>query len=120
MSDNGNASRKSASASTRRAARDGTGDGFAAGTDGRTAVAPSRGEPGDERPPLRGLSDYDYTNFYFAAGTDPFGILEPFGEWWKDAEFDGGYYLYGLPMGSAPATRVEIGDPKTSETHARD
>ena len=116
MSDNGNASRESASASTRRVARDGTRDAFAAGTDGRTAVAPTRAEPADERPPLRGLSDYDYTNFYFAAGTDPFGILEPFGEWWKDAEFDGGYYLYGLPMGSAPAARVEIGDPKTSET----
>ena len=115
MSDNGNASRKSASASTRRVARDGTRDSFGAGTDGRRAVAPSRAEPGDERPPLRGLSDYDYTNFYFAAGTDPFGILEPFGEWWKDAEFEGGYYLYGLPMGSAPATRVEIDDPRTSE-----
>ena len=116
MSDNGNASRKSASASTRRVARDGARDSFAAEADGRAAVASSRAEPGDERPPLRGLSDYDYTNFYFAAGTDPFGILDPFGEWWKDAEFEGGYYLYGLPMGSAPATRVEIGDPKTRET----
>lgn len=65
---------------------------------------------------LRRLRDYDYTNFYFAAGTDPFGILEPFGEWWEDAEFGGSYYLYSLPMGSAPATRVAIGDPKTRQT----
>lgn len=116
MSDMRNASRKSASASTRQTVADGAGDAVAAESDGRMIVAPARPAPGDERPPLRGLSDYDYTNFYFAAGTDPFGILGPFGEWWKDAEFVGGYYLYGLPMGSAPATRVRIGDPKTRET----
>ena len=62
------------------------------------------------------LRDYDYTNYYFGTGDDPFAILEPFGEWWKEAEFGTGYYLYALPMGSAPSTRVSIGDPKTGET----
>jgi glycine C-acetyltransferase len=111
-----NASRKSASASTRRTARDGRADPAIDGPAGTPAVSPASSPPGDDPPPLRRLSDYDYTNFYFGAGTDPFTILEPFGEWWKDAEFTGGYYLYGLPMGTAPATRVEIGDTKTRET----
>ncbi len=25
---------------------------------------------------------YDYTNFYFGAGEDAFGMLVPFDEWW--------------------------------------
>ena len=62
------------------------------------------------------LRDYDYTNYYFGAGDDAFAILEPFGEWWREAEFGTGYYLYALPMGSAPSTRVSIADPKTAQT----
>ena len=27
--------------------------------------------------------DYDHTNFYFGAGTDPFALLEPFDDWWR-------------------------------------
>ncbi|MCY4646448.1 MAG: aminotransferase class I/II-fold pyridoxal phosphate-dependent enzyme [Gammaproteobacteria bacterium] len=115
MSDIRNASRKSASASTRRAAADGATDLATVDSDGARGASHGSTPQDDDRPPLRGLSDYDYTNFYFGAGTDPFGILEPFGEWWKDAEFGAGYYLYGLPLGSAPATRVEIEDPKTRE-----
>ncbi len=109
-----NASRKSAPSSTRPGARDGAADLAVAATEGEAHDA--RGNAGNRAdPPPARLGDYDYTNFYFGAGTDPFTILEPFGAWWKDAEFTGGYYLYGLPMGSAPSTRVEIGDPKTRE-----
>ena len=117
MSNTRNASRKPASPSTRPDAGDPAADLAIGDSDGtRTALAGNSSHRGEVPPPLRPLSDYDYTNFYFGAGTDPFTILEPFGEWWKDAEFTGGYYLYGLPMGSAPSTRVEIGDPKTRET----
>lgn len=73
----------------------------------RTAPSPT---------PVDRLRDYDYTNFYFGAGSEPFGILEPFGEWWRDAEFGSGYYLYSLPMGSAPSVRVAIDDPKRGES----
>jgi glycine C-acetyltransferase len=58
--------------------------------------------------------EYDYTHFYFGTGEDPFGILEPFDEWFRDAE-PGGYYLYGLPMGTAPRTRVDVRDTKSGK-----
>ena len=57
---------------------------------------------------------YDYTNFYFGAGEDAFGMLDPFDEWWADSK-PSGYYLYGLPMQGAPTTRVDIRDTKTGE-----
>ena len=60
---------------------------------------------------------YDYTNFYFGSGDDAFGMLDPFDEWWRDAE-PAGYYLYGLPMQGEPGTRVNIRDTKTSEVHS--
>ena len=60
---------------------------------------------------------YDYTNFYFGAGQDAFGMLEPFDEWWKDAK-PSGYYLYGLPMQGAPTTRVDVRNTKTGEVHS--
>ena len=87
---------------------------------GRRGDHPYDSPQAEAGPPaaLRRLREYDYTNFYFAAGTDPFGILEPFGEWYEDAEFEGRYYLYGLPMGSAPSTRVAIKDPRTRKTLA--
>jgi glycine C-acetyltransferase len=59
---------------------------------------------------------YDYTNFYFGAGDDAFGMLEPFDEWWKDSK-PSGYYLYGLPMQGSPTTRVDIRNTKTGEVH---
>ncbi|MDE2975400.1 MAG: aminotransferase class I/II-fold pyridoxal phosphate-dependent enzyme [Gemmatimonadota bacterium] len=117
MSNVRHASGGSAPASTRGSAVDG-GTGFDTGNpDGKRDGSPHTPRRAGDPAALRRLRDYDYTNFYFGAGTDPFGILEPFGEWWKDAEFGGGYYLYSLPMGSAPSTRVAIGDPKTRETH---
>jgi 8-amino-7-oxononanoate synthase len=58
--------------------------------------------------------DYDYTNFYFAAGDDPFAIVEPFAEWYG-AVRPRGYYQYELPLHSAPSTRVDVEDTKTHE-----
>jgi len=79
-----------------------------------------------ERPPLDTRSSiaeecltkpamqYDYTNFYFGAGDDPFDLLEPFDQWWTQVEPEG-YYQYELPLLSAPTTRVNILDKKTGE-----
>ena len=51
--------------------------------------------------------DYDYSNFFWGAGDDVFGILGPFDEWYKLAR-PAGYYLFGLPMRTAPGTRVNV------------
>mgnify|MGYP001196479129 FL=1 len=66
--------------------------------------------------PLPLAMQYDYTNFYFGSGNDPFDMLGPFDEWWKDAE-PAGYYLYGLPMQGEPGTRVNIRNTKTGKIH---
>jgi glycine C-acetyltransferase len=58
--------------------------------------------------------DYDYTNFYFGAGDDPFALLAPFESWWREVQ-PRGYYQYELPLHSAPATRVDVEDTKTGE-----
>ena len=117
MSNTRNASGASAPASTRPSAGDSPEDSVSDDGAGRRGASGGASSPGRNGPsPPRRQSDYDYTNFYFGAGTDPFAILEPYGKWWKDAEFEGGYYLYGLPMGSAPATRVAIEDRKAGET----
>lgn len=60
---------------------------------------------------------YDYTNFYFGAGDDAFAMLDPFDEWYKDSK-PAGYYLYGMPMQGAPATRVDVRDTKTGKVHS--
>ena len=57
---------------------------------------------------------YDYTNFYFGAGDDPFDLLEPFDQWYAQVEPEG-YYQYELPIMSAPTTRVDVFDKKTKE-----
>jgi len=58
--------------------------------------------------------DYDYTNFYFGTGTDPFALVAPFSEWWDQVR-PRAYYQYELPLQSAPATRVDVKDTKTGE-----
>lgn len=68
-----------------------------------------------EKPPtIPGAMEYDYTNFYFGAGTDAFALLEPFDDWWRQAK-PAGYYLYEMPLHSAPKTRVDVEDTKTGE-----
>lgn len=58
--------------------------------------------------------EYDYTNFYFGAGDDAFALLAPFDDWWREVR-PAGYYLYELPLHTAPATRVDVEDTKTHE-----
>jgi len=51
--------------------------------------------------------DYDYSSFYYSSSDDAFTILEPYTEWYDQAQLRG-YYLYGQPMSSRPMTRVEL------------
>jgi glycine C-acetyltransferase len=68
----------------------------------------------DAAPPAPGAMEYDYTNFYFGAGEDPFALLGPFEDWWREVK-PAGYYLYELPLHSAPGTVVNVEDTKTHE-----
>ena len=65
-------------------------------------------------PTQPGALEYDYTNFYFGAGSDAFALLQPFDDWWRAVK-PAGYYLYELPLQSAPSTRVDVKDMKTGE-----
>lgn len=65
-------------------------------------------------PSAPGAMEYDYTNFYFGAGNDAFALLEPFDDWWNEVK-PAGYYLYELPLHTAPGTRVDVEDTKTGE-----
>lgn len=77
--------------------------------------APAPEELMSQTPPAApGAMEYDYTNFYFGAGDDPFDLMAPFDDWWKEVR-PAGYYLYELPLHSAPATRVDVEDTKTHE-----
>ena len=71
------------------------------------------GDAGVDRPAMQ----YDYTNFYFGTGEDPFALLDPFDAWWSEAEPEG-YYQYESPLQSAPSTRVDVLDKKTGEVRA--
>ena len=68
----------------------------------------------ESQPSVPGAMEYDYTNFYFGAGDDPFALMGPFDDWWSAVK-PGGYYLYELPLHSAPSTRVDVEDTKTHE-----
>ena len=59
----------------------------------------------------RPLNEYSLADFYAGKGNDPFEMIAPFGEWWDDA-LERGYYLYGMPLTTAPATRVAVQNPK--------
>jgi glycine C-acetyltransferase len=58
--------------------------------------------------------EYDYTNFYFGAGDDPFALLEPFDEWYRQVR-PAGYYQYEIPLLSAPSTTVDVRDTLTGD-----
>jgi len=68
----------------------------------------------DTVPAQPAAMEYDYTNFYFGAGDDAFALLGPFDEWWTQVK-PAGYYLYELPLQSAPSTRVSVRDTSTGE-----
>ena len=65
-------------------------------------------------PTVPAAMEYDYTNFYFGAGDDPFALLAPFDDWYSQVR-PAGYYLYELPLHTAPGTRVDVKDTKTGE-----
>jgi glycine C-acetyltransferase len=77
----------------------------------RIGVADAESGPPPSAP---GALEYDYTNFYFGAGDDAFALLQPFDDWWSEVK-PAGYYLYELPLHSAPGTRVDVEDTKTGE-----
>ena len=74
------------------------------------------GEMAEEshRPTVPAAMEYDYTNFYFGAGDDPFALLQPFDTWWNQVKPEG-YYLFELPLHSQPGTRVDVEDTKTGD-----
>lgn len=77
--------------------------------------APSSEEMMPDAPPATpGALEYDYTNFYFGAGEDPFALLTPFDDWWREVR-PAGYYLYELPLHTAPGTMVDVEDTKTHQ-----
>jgi glycine C-acetyltransferase len=57
------------------------------------------------------LADYDYSNFYWGTGEDPFVILGPFKEWYEHAH-GWGYYQFGQPLQTAPKTTIDIVEDK--------
>jgi glycine C-acetyltransferase len=71
-------------------------------------------EGANQQPTVPAAMEYDYTNFYFGAGDDPFALLDPFDDWYSQVE-PAGYYLYELPLHTQPGTRVDIMDTKTGE-----
>ncbi len=98
-------------------------------SDSNNESSVARGEAGASAPPRRldvdetdtaaapavpAAMEYDYTNFYFGAGDDPFALLAPFDEWYSQVK-PAGYYLYELPLHTAPGTRVDVEDTKTGE-----
>lgn len=54
-----------------------------------------------------GVSDYDYSSFYYSSSDDVFAIFEPYQEWYDEAQLHG-YYLYAQPMSCRPSTRIEL------------
>ena len=66
------------------------------------------------RPSAPAAMEYDYTNFYSGSGHDPFDLLPPLDDWWREAK-PSGYYLFELPMATAPGTRVTVKDTLTGE-----
>lgn len=72
-------------------------------------------DPGDSHfgePGTAGLemdpSEYDFSHFYFATGTDAFNMLDPFDAWYQNAFAKDCYYLYSQPMVTAPRGRVSV------------
>lgn len=84
----------------------------AAGTTGPRVSVDGPTESLEQTKP--GALEYDYTNFYFGAGEDAFALLKPFDDWWKEVK-PAGYYLYELPLHTAPGTRVDVKDTKTGD-----
>src|SRR5262245_24133364 len=48
--------------------------------------------------------DYDYSSFYYSSSDDVFAVLNPYTQWYDEAQLRG-YYLYAQPMSTPPNTR---------------
>jgi 8-amino-7-oxononanoate synthase len=90
------------------------------GTDPETGSATNRIRQREnaegEAPPtdMPKAMEYDYTNFYFGAGDDPFALLDPFDEWYSQVK-PAGYYQYEIPLLTAPTTTVDVLDTLTGD-----
>ena len=73
------------------------------------APASARPEAADSRPRL---SEYDFSNFFFGSGDDPFVMVDAFDDWWPNARAAGYYLFVGQPMLTPPGTRVDILEAK--------
>ena len=81
-----------------------------------TQIQEARVPEAEPRERHRSLAEYGLADFQAGPddGTDPFDILGPFAEWWRYAE-DHGWYMFGMPMKSAPASRVAVHSPKKTQ-----
>ena len=70
----------------------------------------TKGNAVEHPPTVPEAMEYDYSNFYFGAGTDPFAIFKPFDDWWREVQ-PSAYYLFELPLHSAPGTRMDVRAP---------
>ena len=61
--------------------------------------------------------DYDYSSFFYSSSDDVFTILEPYTEWYDEAQLRG-YYLYAQPMLTQPSTRIEL-EEKLEQRHLK-
>ncbi|MFN8178896.1 MAG: aminotransferase class I/II-fold pyridoxal phosphate-dependent enzyme [bacterium] len=75
------------------------------------SAPPTGAETAPGAPPSPGLVDYDYSNFYWGSGDDPFVMLDPFDAWWSHAR-PTGYYLFGQAMTTAPGTVIDVVESK--------
>ncbi|HET6349659.1 MAG TPA: aminotransferase class I/II-fold pyridoxal phosphate-dependent enzyme [Candidatus Krumholzibacteria bacterium] len=80
----------------------GTPDPAFAKSDAKPAASPSPAAPAPSA-----ANDLDYSNFFWGSGKDPFDILDPFDDWFDEARPQG-YYLFGQPMSSMPASRIDV------------
>ncbi len=70
--------------------------------------------PSQEDAPKSAFTGFDYSNFYYSAGEDILGVLEPFSAWYRDSR-PAGYYLYSEAMSTAPTPRVRVRNGKTGK-----
>jgi glycine C-acetyltransferase len=60
------------------------------------------------------FDDFDISNFYSGSSDDAFCMLDPMDEWYETAN-GAGYYLFGLPMQTAPLPTVDIRETQGNE-----
>ena len=78
--------------------------------------APSEAAPASASPESADsrskLPEYDFSNFFFGTGDDPFVMVDAFDGWWPNARAAGYYVFAGQRMLTPPGTRVDILEAK--------